>query len=324
MTNPLEHTIQRCPHDKENPYAQISRELIRDETISPACRWMLIYLLSMQDGWKVSVKQLWNHLKKFHGRSKVYALLDEAISAGYIKRQHNIVGNLRKGCTYYVSESPKFSKNVSDIPVLETPGCELPKIGTHKKEHISSSKEEDKKEQYKKKSAPPPHSADASDLCKFFIEKIKERNPKFKDPKIENWLKEFQNLLEIDKRDLQEIKEVIEWIHTNSFWKANCLSPQALRKHYDRMSMQRVAEFEKGAVEDNRAFSIDLKKKYPDRLKNLTITPKYAMNLGVGKELPFTLPIETFRNVLCQMFGGRYEPNRSREPSSEVESSSEE
>lgn len=105
-----DYTIQRCPHDGENPFAQISRELIRDETISPECRWLLIYLLSMKDGWELKVDQIYAHVKKFIGIKKIYKIIEEAMEAGYIQRDYNYEGNLRRGCIYYVSETPKFKK----------------------------------------------------------------------------------------------------------------------------------------------------------------------------------------------------------------------
>lgn len=104
------HTIQRCPHDKENPYAQINRDLIRDESLSPECRWMLIYLLSMKDGWVISPKQIVNHLKGKMGRDRVYRMINEGIEAGYILKEISIIGNLRQTVTYFVSETPKFKK----------------------------------------------------------------------------------------------------------------------------------------------------------------------------------------------------------------------
>lgn len=105
----LSPTFERCPHDKENPYAQISRELIRDETISFACRGLLIYLLSMKDGWKISAKQIINHCKGQYGRNAVYGLIKEGVEAGYIKIEKFKVGNLLR-LKYYVSESSKFKK----------------------------------------------------------------------------------------------------------------------------------------------------------------------------------------------------------------------
>jgi len=104
-------TFERCPHDAENPYAQISRSLIRDETISPECRWMLIYLLSNSDGWIIKVKQIINHLKGFAncGRDRIYEIIGEAIESGYMLRVEYLKNNLKR-YKYRVSETPKFKK----------------------------------------------------------------------------------------------------------------------------------------------------------------------------------------------------------------------
>jgi hypothetical protein len=109
-----EPTIERCPHDKENPYVMVSRDLIRDNSLSPECRLMLIYLLSM-DGkkWKINPKQLVLYFKPHWGRNKVYEWIDQAIEAGYMKKEvtANIKHpNLRGKIKYYVSESAKFKK----------------------------------------------------------------------------------------------------------------------------------------------------------------------------------------------------------------------
>lgn len=98
--------FQRSPHNKENPYAQISRELIRNEKLSPNCRWMLIYFLSMRDDFKINVKQVWNHVKEFLGRDQIYKIIDEACQSGYMKKEDRYVGNLKRGCIYYISEDP--------------------------------------------------------------------------------------------------------------------------------------------------------------------------------------------------------------------------
>lgn len=129
--------IERCPHDNENPYAQISRNLIRDQSISPECRWLLIYLLSMEKGWKISAKQIWQHAKGFIGRDKVWKLIKEACEAGYMNAVHMTKGNLRMGVKYYLSELPKFknSNNFSDALVFSAPKLSAPKISARKKEH---------------------------------------------------------------------------------------------------------------------------------------------------------------------------------------------
>lgn len=146
--------FQRSPHDKENPYAQISRALIRDETISPECRWMIIYFLSMRDDFKINIKQIWAHVKKFMGRNKVYCIIEEACEAGYMKREDKIVNNLKRGVIYYISESPaeEFKKcfrrsSFRDTGIRHTENGEA---------LSSSSKEELIKEKEKEEDPSPP------------------------------------------------------------------------------------------------------------------------------------------------------------------------
>lgn len=98
-------TIQRCPHDKENPYTMVSTALIRDASLSPECRWLLIYLLSNAPGWKIKVKQVAHHVKGHIGRDRVRDLFNEACDAGYMRKEH-VFGNYK----YYISETPKFKK----------------------------------------------------------------------------------------------------------------------------------------------------------------------------------------------------------------------
>lgn len=141
-------TIQRCPHDSENPYTMILNALIRDASISPNCRWLIIYLLSNKEGWVINVKQIAQHVKGHIGRECVYKLINEAIEAGYMKREIIKVGNLNQTIKYFVSEIPKFKKSFRhpDFQDAEAQGPE----NTHiKKEH--NLKKEHKKE-------PPPSS----------------------------------------------------------------------------------------------------------------------------------------------------------------------
>jgi hypothetical protein len=245
------------------------------------------------------------------GEKKIQRHLSTLETRGYITRQMVPYPNnpFKKQRRIFINAIfKKFLRGVSPDGLGGFPTDALggsPQTGI-----ISESNTLISEEKEKKKSAAPPPSADASDLCKFFIEKIKERNPKFKDPKVDKWTQEFECLLKQDSREYQDTRVLIEWIHTHSFWKSNILSPANLRKHYDKLLMQMQASKEQESSENNRLFALNLKKKYPDRLKNLTINPKYAMNLNAGKEIPFTLPEETFRNALCNMFGGKYEPNR--------------
>jgi DNA-binding MarR family transcriptional regulator len=106
-----ENFIERCPHDEDNPYTLILNALIRNESLSPDCRWLLIYLLSNKKDWKISIGQIVKHLKNHKGyaRGSIYKLVNEAIEAGYIKREQCNNGKYGK-VKYFLSEKPKFKK----------------------------------------------------------------------------------------------------------------------------------------------------------------------------------------------------------------------
>jgi hypothetical protein len=107
-------TIERSPHDRLNPFAQINRSLIEDNSISMECRLLIIFLLSKPNDWKVSVFHLRNSFQGWAGRDKIYSLLDEAEKAGYMKK----VTTLKRGCIrsnrWFISENGSFSNNVHD------------------------------------------------------------------------------------------------------------------------------------------------------------------------------------------------------------------
>ncbi len=139
--NNSEITIERCPHDSENPYTMVLNELIRTTIISPACIALIIYLLSNKQGWKIKVKQIIDHYKPQMGRDKVYKLIHEAIDAGYIKQEIYLDKGKRR-YKYYVTEKPKFKPDkcsplLPEIQDTEIQDAEIP----HSKERTCSKKE---------------------------------------------------------------------------------------------------------------------------------------------------------------------------------------
>lgn len=100
-------SIHRCPHDRENPYAQISRALIRDKSISFECRAFIIYCLSYDAKWEISIPYFMKEQEIC--KDRMYRILNEALSAGYIKREVSLEKGLKR-FKYYVSEYPKFKE----------------------------------------------------------------------------------------------------------------------------------------------------------------------------------------------------------------------
>lgn len=327
-------TVIRVKHQKN--FTTLSNSILQDSNLSLEAIGLWSHCMSRPENWIFYVSQLAESFKT--SNKKIYKVINELIANGYAfkgqkreAKEESRYGNKllfsKIEYTFFpmkISEEDKkslekeysLSKFKKSFPLAQIQQAET----QHAENDTLQKKEEIQiKEEIKKESAAPPPSPDGSALYDLFLQKIRERNPNFKEPKKEKWIKEFACLIDFDKRNVDEIKDLILWISDHSFWKSTCLSPHSLRKHYDKILMQKQSSQEKNIFENNRTFSVNLKKKYPDKLKNLTISQKYAMNLTMGKELPFDLPEETFRNALCQMFGGRYEPNRESEPSSDME-----
>lgn len=75
-------------------------------------------------------------------------------------------------------------------------------------------------------------------LSEYLLRLIKERNENFKQPNLEKWAEIIDLMIRIDKRDPEEIKEVIEWCQQDDFWQDNILSASKLRKQYDQLVMK--------------------------------------------------------------------------------------
>ena len=87
-------------------------------------------------------------------------------------------------------------------------------------------------------------------LATYLFKHIQKNNQDAKEPNLQSWSKIFNLILRVDKRNPDQVKELIQWSQKDSFWFKVILSPQNLRKQYDRL----VLEMSKtpGASEESR------------------------------------------------------------------------
>lgn len=78
--------VVRSLHNKENPYFMMVRETAQDRNLSWEARGMLAYLLSRPDSWVLKPSDL----QQKCGRDKVYKILKELETAGYLERVQQI------------------------------------------------------------------------------------------------------------------------------------------------------------------------------------------------------------------------------------------
>ncbi len=150
-------TFEECP-DEVVPYTIIDNALIRDSSISPNCRWLIIYLLSNKPGWVINVKQLLNHCKDYFRKDKLYKIIKEAIAAGYMKKVQTRNGNKYGVIKYFVSRKPKFKEMFTKREISEAEN-QFPVKHDNKEEHISKNKH---KERERETTTSPPTSSSSN------------------------------------------------------------------------------------------------------------------------------------------------------------------
>lgn len=75
---------------------------------------------------------------------------------------------------------------------------------------------------------------------------VKTLNPSMKDPNLDSWGNTIRLMVEQDKRILPEIRELFAWANKHDFWHQNILSPESLRKQWDKVTVQRKAALNGG------------------------------------------------------------------------------
>lgn len=299
---PNTNHIFRCPHDQENPYFLVNRDMAKNKTISFRARGFLQYLLSFDKSWSFSLP--WIARDQGESEEMINKMFKELMEAGYAHREvYNDEKGYRKWRTF-ISEYPKFKKTVPH-PVL--PDAALPDAASAGANNKQENPYQDSKEIQicKERSPKAPPSAEAAELCTYLLTKIKERLPASKTPNMKKWAEEMDKLLRIDKHTAVEVEEAIDAMQHDLWLRANVLSPKSLRSHFARIQSLSLLSQEKNLIKRNRNYVLNLKKEYPERLKDLTFDDKFVMNRSIGKELPLSLPHESFKREVVCLFGGR-------------------
>lgn len=83
----------------------------------------------------------------------------------------------------------------------------------------------------------------AEDLktAQWISTRVKVINPSCKAPDITSWSNTVRLMRQIDNRSHQDICALYDWASKHHFWQTNILSPESLRKQWDKLTMQRSA-----------------------------------------------------------------------------------
>lgn len=137
--------VVRAPRP-ESGYYVLDKKISGDVRLSWAARGLLVFLLGKPDDWTVSVANLVNETRgaekvRRTGRDGVYSLLNELISAGYVKRVQKNDGGKFGDVDYLVSETceplpakPDTAEPLPAAPDTANPTLPINEVTKGKKE----------------------------------------------------------------------------------------------------------------------------------------------------------------------------------------------
>lgn len=289
--------------EPEIPFAQIPNEILRHKTLSIECMWLISYLLSHKENWVIKTKQIMKHLKGRMGRNVVYRVINEAIEAGYMKREEKVIKN-HKTYIYFISRTPRFKKSF-----LRTVFEDTEKGDTKERTSFKNTKEEESIQKISDVEKPKPKPTEDS-FKKDSIPSFEEKKKK----------KEFA--IEIDSPELLEIYSLEEYyIHFFTGWqitrwlkKFGSYAVLQTLKYFLKQTLSKIrnagawmeAAFKDkyakidGMITENKKYAKEFVEKH--KLKFIEIKNRYLVNTENEKEIYFTFPPETFKERLREIF----------------------
>jgi hypothetical protein len=72
-------------------------------------------------------------------------------------------------------------------------------------------------------------------MADYFYKLILNNNPGHKKPNYQRWSDDFRKIVELDERNKDQVRKVMEFVQKDDFEMSNVLSPNKLRKRYDQL-----------------------------------------------------------------------------------------
>lgn len=98
-------------------------------------------------------------------------------------------------------------------------------------------------------------SAEDLKTAQWISARVKLINPACKAPDMTSWSNTVRLMRQIDNRSHQDICALYDWASKHHFWQTNILSPESLRKQWDKLTMQRNAGGEQRAAKPDLDFN---------------------------------------------------------------------
>jgi len=247
QSNQNQSTFQRCPHDRQNPYVQISREMAQDKSITPASKGVLLYLLSLPPTWKIYHSQLQEGLGV--GDDYIRTVMDDLIKAGYVDRTRERVNGSFGPYHYTIREFKKCSPNRENRSGNDFYNSQREMPSQHVLNQTGFAgpvnpavlkKETEKKEKEKKHPAPTaPEKTEAQALLNGFYSSLLSHIPGFSPQKLKNTKTQVAAMERLRQMYGKEtVEEVIESSLKDPFWIQYVHTATYLEKKFETLLMR--------------------------------------------------------------------------------------
>lgn len=211
-------------------YARTPNSLINDKTISLKAKGLFAYIESKPDDWDFSAKRISNSLKE--GIDAINDALKELEIAGYLIRQRYQDDSGFWKALYILTDKILYMEN----PIQENPYTgKSPNIT--KKEITKKDINKERNNYANKKQLTNNRNYEAYNLAKKLANNTKETYDfiKIDEEKINSWAVDIEKINRLDGYDYKVIGAVIDWVHSDDFWKQNIRSGIKLRKQFETL-----------------------------------------------------------------------------------------
>jgi hypothetical protein len=265
---------------------------------------------------------------------QVRRICDKLVEKGVLLQGNYNKTKMDKTCWFAFSDEAAFQVDDDAIQKMFTIGNSAKSIGNSANSIGKSAKPIPDSIPYTKTRdiestvvSPPTHSlksddwvskeervvpVEASKLANVLWEQIRKRHPKAKPPNLEKWAKEIELMHRVDKREWEEIIQVIEWaFEKDAFWCKILASADKLRKNYDKMFLSmRPMENEASRIKKNRSIAFEVRASISHnetKRKNFLLTETEINRIDTKESLSLLLDPREFEEKILLIFGLRKE-----------------
>jgi len=135
--------------------------------------------------------------------------------------------------------APTMEENLGKSSEIPPATGADPEIGKPIPDPFTDTNKESKPKKTQKPKKATLVSEDARKLSSLLLTSIKKLRPKFKEPNLNSWAEDIDKMLRIDKREVDEINSIIEWLPSCGFWAAKVLCGSKFRNHFDRLCIEK-------------------------------------------------------------------------------------